>query len=242
MDSLIGRCNFLFYHGPPRIAVSPPSKVHLHRSIAVSITRSCHYAAEPPSYTRYKSSSSFKSANVSLSLGQKRFVSTSESTPYRNLSVGIPKEIYHNEQRVAITPTNVSALLKKGFRRVLVERDAGAAAMFPNSAYEHAGASLASSGTVWSESDIILKVRPPSIAAPDETANLQETAVLISFLQPAQNKRIVDALAHRRSTAFAMDLIPRISRAQIFDALSSMANIAGYKAVLEASNHFGRFL
>jgi NAD(P) transhydrogenase len=123
-----------------------------------------------------------------------------------------------------------------------VERDAGEAAMFPNSAYEHAGASLASSGTVWSESDIILKVRPPSIAEPDETSNLQETAVLISFLQPAQNKHVVDALANRRITTFAMDLIPRISRAQVFDALSSMANIAGYKAVLEASNHFGRFL
>src|SRR5215469_2002252 len=155
MDSLIGRCPFLFYHGPPRIAVSSSSRVHLHRSLAVSIPWSDHYPA-----VTVRSNSSFKSAygpQPNISLGQKRFVSTSESTPYRNLSVGVPKEIYHNEQRVAITPTNVSALLKKGFKRVLVERDAGEAAMFPNSAFEHAGASLASSGTVWSESDIILK-------------------------------------------------------------------------------------
>ena len=244
MDTLIGRQRFLFNHIPSRIAKSS-SRVHLHQSIAVSIPWPGHYPARTLSHARYRSTSSFKSGRVSppnLGLGQRRFVSTSESTPYRNLTIGVPKEIYRNERRVAITPANVSALLKKGFKRVLVERDAGEAAMFPNSAYEHAGASLASSGTVWSESDIILKVRPPSVAEPDEIANLQETAVLISFLQPTQNKQIVDALANRRTTTFAMDMIPRISRAQVFDVLSSMANIAGYKAVLEASNHFGRFL
>jgi H+-translocating NAD(P) transhydrogenase len=92
---------------------------------------------------------------------------------------------------------------------------------------------------VWSGADIILKVRGPS---PDEVDVMKENQTIISFLQPAQNKPLVEKIASRKVTSFAMDLIPRISRAQVFDALSSMANIAGYKAVLEASNNFGRFL
>lgn len=134
-------------------------------------------------------------------------------------------------------------MLKKGFKRILVERGAGAEAGFPDSTLENAGAILANSGTVWAESDIVLKVRSPTIdGVENEIDRIRDGGVLISFIYPAQNKNVVDLLAARGTTAFAMDMIPRISRAQSFDALSSMANIAGYKAVLEASNQFGRFL
>jgi H+-translocating NAD(P) transhydrogenase len=137
---------------------------------------------------------------------------------------------------------NVTLLLKKGFARVLVERSAGAEAEFLDEAYEKAGATMIDgSDKVWKEADIILKVRGPSLS---EIEKLRQDGgqTIVSFLQPAQNKQIVEALAGKKATSFAMDLIPRISRAQVFDALSSMANIAGYKAVLEASNVFGRFL
>ncbi|KAI8243431.1 NAD(P) transhydrogenase [Colletotrichum sp. SAR 10_96] len=162
------------------------------------------------------------------------------SVPYANLAVGVPKEIYPNERRVALTPQNVALLLKKGFSKVLVEQGAGAAADFPDAAYETAGATLVDSAEkVWSGSDIVLKVRGP---IPAEIELMKEKQTVISFLQPAQNKPLVEKLAAQKATSFAMDQIPRISRAQVFDALSSMANIAGYKAVLEASNNFGRFL
>jgi NAD(P) transhydrogenase len=121
-----------------------------------------------------------------------------------------------------------------------VERGAGIESEYPDELYEHMGATVVDRQTVWSESNILLKVRAPSLK--NEISNIREGAALISFIQPAQNKELVNALAERRITAFAMDMIPRISRAQAFDALSSMANIAGYKAVLEAANHFGRFL
>ncbi|GAB1192993.1 hypothetical protein APSETT444_002195 [Aspergillus pseudonomiae] len=154
--------------------------------------------------------------------------------------VGVPRETYPNERRVAITPQNVALLLKKGFSRVLIERGAGEAAELLDQAYEQAGATLVDRATVWSQSNIILKVRGPQPG--DEVEALQQGSTIISFLYPAQNKQLVDQLASRRVTAFAMEMIPRISRAQTFDALSSMANIAGYKAILEASNQFGRFL
>jgi len=143
---------------------------------------------------------------------------------------------------VAITPQNVTLLLKKGFSRVLVERGAGEEAQLLDHVYEQAGATIVDRDAIWSQSDIVLKVRSPQLEGPNEVEALRKGSTIISFLYPAQNKPIVDALAARGVTAFAMDRIPRISRAQIFDALSSMANIAGYKAVLEASNHFGRFL
>lgn len=162
-----------------------------------------------------------------------------QTTPYSKLTVGVPRETWPNERRVALTPQNVALLLKKGYSRVLVERGAGALADFPDDAYEKAGASLVdSSNSIWAEADIVLKVRGPSVA---EVEGVKEGQTIISFLQPAQNRPLVEKLAAKRATSFAMDLIPRISRAQVFDALSSMANIAGYKAVLEASNNFGRF-
>ncbi|KAI9933148.1 hypothetical protein MW887_007619 [Aspergillus wentii] len=163
--------------------------------------------------------------------------------PYSALTVGVPRETYPNERRVAITPQNVAVLLKKGFSRVLVERGAGEQAQLLDPAYEQAGATLVTRETIYSESNIVLKVRGPRMEGPvNEMEGLRQGTTVISFLYPAQNRRLVEGLAERGVTAFAMDMIPRISRAQTFDALSSMANIAGYKAVLEASNHFGRFL
>ncbi|KAH8434490.1 putative nicotinamide nucleotide transhydrogenase [Aspergillus melleus] len=165
------------------------------------------------------------------------------AVPYSALTVGVPRETYPNERRVALTPQNVALLRKKGFSRVLVERGAGEEAQLLDQAYEEAGATLVDPSAIWSESDIVLKVRSPRQDGPVNEINaLRQGTTVISFLYPAQNKPLVESLASRGVTAFAMDMVPRISRAQTFDALSSMANIAGYKAVLEASNHFGRFL
>ncbi|KAK4189161.1 putative NAD(P) transhydrogenase mitochondrial precursor [Podospora australis] len=162
------------------------------------------------------------------------------TTPYSKLTVGVPRETYPNERRVALTPQNVALLLKKGFAKVIVEKGAGSQADFLDDAYASAGATLVDDASaVWKDADVVLKVRGPSAAEADQA---REGQTIISFLQPAQNKDLVERLAARKATTFAMDLIPRISRAQVFDALSSMANIAGYKAVLEASNNFGRFL
>ncbi|KAI1321380.1 NAD(P) transhydrogenase mitochondrial precursor [Xylariaceae sp. FL0255] len=161
------------------------------------------------------------------------------ATPYVDLTVGVPRETFSNERRVAISPQNVTLLKKKGFGKVIIERGAGAEADFLDEAYEKAGATLVEPGAVWGAADIVLKVRAPNLT---EIDRLKEGATIISMLQPAQNKDIVERLASRKVTSFAMDMVPRISRAQVFDALSSMANIAGYKAVLEASNNFGRFL
>ncbi|RAK98204.1 putative nicotinamide nucleotide transhydrogenase [Aspergillus ibericus CBS 121593] len=163
--------------------------------------------------------------------------------PFSSLTVGVPRETYPNERRVALTPQNVALLLKKGFSRVLVERGAGEEAQIHDRVYEQAGAILVDRNSIWSQSNIILKVRSPQQQGPiDEIGALRQGSTIISFLYPAQNRPLVEQLSSRGVTAFAMDMIPRISRAQTYDALSSMANIAGYKAVLEASNHFGRFL
>ena len=132
----------------------------------------------------------------------------------------MPRETFPNECRVSLTPQNAALLLKKGFSRVLVERQAGAAAQFPDAAYKDAGATVVESNDVWADSDILLKVRAPSMTPENnEVQKMREGGALLSFLYPAQNKSLVDALAARRTTSFAMDMIPRISRAQVFDAL-----------------------
>lgn len=156
--------------------------------------------------------------------------------PYSKLSVGVPKELFQNENRVALSPIATAVLVKKGFT-VNVEEQAGVAAKFKNEDYAQSGARITDCKTAF-QSDIVLKVRPPVEL---DKGHLRDGGTLISFLYPAQNKALVGELAQKRMTAFAMDTIPRISRAQVFDALSSMANIAGYKAVIEAANHFGRF-
>ena len=143
-------------------------------------------------------------------------------TPYSSLTVGVPRETYPNERRVAITPQNTALLLKKGFSRVLVERGAGIEAQFTDNAYTDAGATLVERDEVWSTSDILLKVRAPSLGSPDARGEIQllrENSTLVSFLYPKQNKELVEAIAAQKATAFAMDMIPRISRAQVFDAL-----------------------
>ncbi|XP_076438085.1 NAD(P) transhydrogenase, mitochondrial-like isoform X2 [Babylonia areolata] len=156
--------------------------------------------------------------------------------PYNKMSIGVPREIFPNERRVALVPAAVQALVKKGFT-VNVEAGAGEKAQFMNQDYEAAGANVKGQQDIFN-SDIILKVRGPQV---EEVDKFREHGTLISFLYPAQHKDLVDKLAQRNMTVFAMDCVPRISRAQVFDALSSMANIAGYKAVVEAANNFGRF-
>ncbi|KAK7091447.1 NAD(P) transhydrogenase, mitochondrial-like [Littorina saxatilis] len=156
--------------------------------------------------------------------------------PYEKLTIGVPKEIAHNERRVALSPAAVANLVKKGFA-VNIEGGAGEEAKFKNEDYEAAGAIIKGEQDTF-HSDIILKVRQPLA---EEVDKFRENGTLISFFYPAQNKELIDLLAARNMTVFGMDCVPRISRAQVFDALSSMGNIAGYKAVVEAANNFGRF-
>ncbi len=154
------------------------------------------------------------------------------------MRIGVPRAIYTGEKRVATTPDVDAQLIKLGFD-VALESNAGAAASYSDSAYEAAGCSIvAAADELWAEADIILKVRGPE---EEETARLKDGQTLISFLWPAQNPELLQQLTERGVTAMAMDSIPRISRAQKVDALSSMANIAGYRAVVEAAQHFGRF-
>ncbi len=154
------------------------------------------------------------------------------------MKVGVPREVHAGERRVAATPDTTARLKKLGFE-VLIESGAGEAASFPDAEYEKAGATLVSGAAeLWGQSDIVLKVTPPE---PDEADLLREGATLVSFFWPARNKELIERLAQRKVTVLAMDQVPRISRAQKLDALSSMANIAGYRAVIEAAGLFGRF-
>lgn len=153
------------------------------------------------------------------------------------MRIGVPKELYAGEKRVATTPDVAAQLIKMGFD-VAVESSAGITANYSDASYEAAGCTVASRDDIWSNSDIILKVRGPD---DDEADRLKSGQTLISFLWPAQNPELLEKLTNAGVTALAMDSIPRISRAQKMDALSSMANIAGYRAVVEAAQHFGRF-
>jgi len=156
------------------------------------------------------------------------------------MKIGVPKEIHEGEKRVATTPEVIGHLKKLGFE-VIVEAGAGSLANFSDAAYTEAGAIIANEvKSVWNDSDIILKVRGPELNGP-EIDLLKEGQILISFLWPAQNPDLLKKLADKKVTAMAMDMVPRISRAQKMDALSSMANIAGYRAVVEAAQNFGRF-
>ncbi|RWS16102.1 NAD(P) transhydrogenase-like protein [Dinothrombium tinctorium] len=158
------------------------------------------------------------------------------SIPYKQLTIGVPKEKFANERRVSLSPAAVASLVKNGFT-VNVQENAGAEAKFLNEDYVAAGAKIGDLKTAF-QSDIVLKVRSPF---PNEVELFKPKSTLISFIFPAQNKDLIDLMTKKELTVFAMDAIPRISRAQVFDALSSMANIAGYKAVIEAANHFSRF-
>lgn len=156
------------------------------------------------------------------------------------MKIGIPAETHPGERRVAASPAAVERYAKLGFE-VLLEDGAGAGASFPNSAYEAAGARIVDGDAAFG-ADVVLKVRAPRQAdGVDEIQRLREDATLISFVFPAQNEEVVEALRARQVTTLAMDQVPRITRAQKMDALSSTANIAGYRAVVEASNEFGSF-
>ena len=159
------------------------------------------------------------------------------------MRIGVPAEIHPGERRVATTPVVVENLIGLGFE-VAVETGAGDAASFGNGAYESAGATVVGRDDIYASSDIILKVRPPAARDDDgydEVDQLRSGQTLISFLWPGQNPELLNRLANVGVTTLAMDCIPRISRAQKLDALSSMANIAGYRAVVEAAQNFGRF-
>ena len=159
------------------------------------------------------------------------------------MRIGVPKEVHPGERRVAITPETVGRLLKLGFD-IVVESGAGIGASFTDDAFRAAGAAIEPDvASLWATSDIVLKVRPPEARADGkhEADLLREGGTLISFIWPAKNRVLLEKLAARKATVLAMDQIPRITRGQKFDALSSMANIAGYRAVIEAASFFGRF-
>jgi H+-translocating NAD(P) transhydrogenase subunit alpha len=152
------------------------------------------------------------------------------------LRIGVPRESSNGETRVAATPPTVKQLVALGYE-VTVECGAGALASFPDEAYREAGAELGDAEKAWS-ADIVFRVNAPT---DDELGLLHDGVTLVSLLAPAFNPDLVDKLATRPITALAMDAVPRISRAQSLDVLSSMANIAGYRAVVEAAHEFGRF-
>ena len=155
------------------------------------------------------------------------------------MKAGIPKETFPRERRVAASPDTVQKLRKLGLE-VIIETGAGTAAGFPDELFAEAGARIApTAAALWAEADLILKVRPPATA---EVDMMKPGAALIGFFWPAQNKALIERMAARKLTVLAMDAVPRITRAQRMDALSAMANIAGYRAVLEAANQFDRFL
>merc|ERR1712088_854952 len=156
--------------------------------------------------------------------------------PYSKLNLGVPAETWTNEKRVACTPANTALFTKKGFT-VNIQEGAGRLSNFRDEDYAAAGGNIVSKEAAFAQ-DITLKLRQPSL---EEVALLRDEATLYSFLYPGQNPDLVKALASKKITAFGMDCVPGISRAQVFDALSSMGNISGYGAVVEASNHFGRF-
>ena len=154
------------------------------------------------------------------------------------MKIGSPREVFTGEARVAMTPDSALQLQKLGYD-CLIETGAGAAAGFTDAAYRAAGVTVVESASaLWDEADVIAKVRPPEMA---EAAHLKPGKTLISFFYPAQSKELLELCKDKGADVIAMDMVPRISRAQKMDALSSMANIAGYRAVIEAGNNFGRF-
>lgn len=152
------------------------------------------------------------------------------------MRIGVPKERQSSETRVAATPATVIQLKKLGFD-VAVETGAGHLASFDDNAYREAGADIVSTQEAW-QSDLIFKVNAPQ---DDEIPLMKAGSSLVSFIWPAQNPQLLEKLSAQGVNVFAMDSVPRISRAQSLDALSSMANIAGYRAIVEAANAFGRF-
>ncbi|MDK3023435.1 Re/Si-specific NAD(P)(+) transhydrogenase subunit alpha [Cupriavidus taiwanensis] len=158
------------------------------------------------------------------------------------MTIGVPREVHPGERRVAATPESVRELLKLGYQ-VVVETGAGQEASFSDDDYRAAGAAIVDAASLWASVDVVAKVRPPQVhpsLGVEEAALLKKHATLIGFVWPAQQMPMLERLAQRGATVLAMDCVPRISRAQKLDALSSMANMAGYRAVIEAAHAFGR--
>lgn len=156
------------------------------------------------------------------------------------MKVGIPSEITKGEMRVGATPKTVQRLIKKQGFEVYIQSEAGTNSNYKDSEYQESGATILSSAKeIYNVADIILKVQPVTVS---EIDLMPKDQVSLSYLSPAQNLDLLQKLADRGVNAIAMDAIPRISRAQKMDVLSSMANIAGYRSVIESANHFGRFL
>jgi len=154
------------------------------------------------------------------------------------MKIGIPREIHDGEKRVALTPDSATHLIKLGFV-LSIESGAGVAADISDEAYKTAGVEIVKTAkTLWKNADIILKVRAPE---GNEVDLLSSGKTLISFIWAGQNPELLEKLAAKNITVLGMDSVPRMSRAQKLDALSSMANIAGYRAIVEAAQHFGRF-
>jgi NAD(P) transhydrogenase len=162
-----------------------------------------------------------------------------EARPYSSLTIGVLAETAEGERRVAAVPSTIEKYVKKGFS-VIVQSGAGEPANFSNAAYEAVGATVvADADAVFAGADIVAKVRPPTM---EEAGKCRDGSTLISFLYPGANPELTKLLQDRNVTAFGMETIPRISRAQSFDALSSMANVSGYKAVVSAAEAFGRLI
>jgi len=152
------------------------------------------------------------------------------------ITVGVPKETGAGETRVAATPDSIKRLVKYGFD-LQVEEGAGVAAGFPDEEYDKVGARVVSTKEAWS-GDLVAKVAPPN---QQETSTLHSGALIVSLLEPFKNVPLLEGLANKKIDALALEAIPRTSRAQSMDVLSSQAGIAGYRAVLEAAHHYGRF-
>ena len=153
------------------------------------------------------------------------------------MKVGVPKEVASGEARVAMTPASARDLQNLGYE-CLIQEGAGAAAGFGDDEYRDAGAMVVTGDAVWGDADVVAKVQPPTET---EAAALSRGQTLISFVYPAANEKLLEIARDSGANVIAIDMVPRISRAQKMDALSSMANIAGYRAVIEAGNNFGRF-
>ena len=152
------------------------------------------------------------------------------------MKLSVPKETKHKENRVALTPDVVKGLVSKGFE-VMVEKDAGKNSFYTDDAYTAAGAAIVDLNKCYTDADVVLKVNAP---LPDEISKMKKESILISFMWATTNPLLVDACVNAGISAFSMDAIPRISRAQKMDALSSQANLAGYKAVILAANALGK--
>jgi H+-translocating NAD(P) transhydrogenase subunit alpha len=152
------------------------------------------------------------------------------------MKLSVPKETKFKENRVALTPDVVKGLVKKGFE-IFIENNAGVNSFYADEAYSAAGAAIVDNNRCYAEADVVLKVNAPQ---PDEISKMKQGSVLISFMFAATNPQLVEACSKAGISAFSMDAVPRISRAQKMDALSSQANLAGYKAVILAADTLGK--